>query len=178
MATKPCRDCKQEVSTAAKKCPHCGADRPALARKPISAGMGCLIILGVFVVAIAIIPGSGSNTGAPASPAVRTPPPPDPLRIYRDSVVLEIVSWQRGGFDNVMIGTFRVRNNGTRAVKDITIHCTMVAESGTEVGVVSEEVLKVFPAGKRTTLTDLNMGFINTQSQTARCRIDRFSFAG
>lgn len=29
MAIKPCRACKQQVSTDAKSCPHCGAPRPA-----------------------------------------------------------------------------------------------------------------------------------------------------
>lgn len=29
MALKPCRSCKQQISTEAKSCPHCGAPRPA-----------------------------------------------------------------------------------------------------------------------------------------------------
>ena len=28
MALKPCRDCKTEISTRAKTCPHCGLKRP------------------------------------------------------------------------------------------------------------------------------------------------------
>ena len=28
MALKPCRECKTEISTRAKTCPHCGLKRP------------------------------------------------------------------------------------------------------------------------------------------------------
>ena len=28
MALKPCRDCKTDISTKAKTCPHCGLKRP------------------------------------------------------------------------------------------------------------------------------------------------------
>ena len=28
MALKPCRDCKADISTRAKVCPHCGLKRP------------------------------------------------------------------------------------------------------------------------------------------------------
>jgi hypothetical protein len=29
MALTPCRECKKEVSTGAKSCPHCGAKKPS-----------------------------------------------------------------------------------------------------------------------------------------------------
>lgn len=47
MPLKPCRECKKEVSTEAKTCPHCGATTPTESgfNRRIGAGGGCLIIL-------------------------------------------------------------------------------------------------------------------------------------
>lgn len=174
MALGVCRECGKEVSDSARKCPHCGAPKPTAAKKPVSAGMGCLVIFGALVVLGLIMSPSG-DTVVPASPAP-TPPPPDPLVVYRDSLDLEIVSWQRGGFENVMIASFRVGNQGSREVSDVRIHCDLSAESGTQVSQVGHTVLRVFPPGRATRVNDVNMGFINSQSRQAGCRIIGFRF--
>ncbi len=35
MTMKPCRECKAEISTEAKACPHCGAKNPAAGKKSV-----------------------------------------------------------------------------------------------------------------------------------------------
>lgn len=46
MALKPCRECKQEVSTEAKTCPHCGVAKPVpLSEGAQLAGVGCFILV-------------------------------------------------------------------------------------------------------------------------------------
>jgi len=131
--------------------------------------MGCLIIF----VATVVIGGVISESAKPNGPAA----PPDPLAAYRDSVGLEMVEWHGGGFDNVMIATFRVLNNGARDIRDVKIRCNLSAESGTEVGRTETTVLRIFPAGLRTPVMDLNMGFMNTQATTAKCSIQSFALA-
>jgi hypothetical protein len=46
MALHPCKECGQQVSSAAKVCPHCG--KP-LARRSLDTKAGCAVILGVVV---------------------------------------------------------------------------------------------------------------------------------
>lgn len=50
MALKPCRECKKEVSTEAKTCPHCGVSEPTKA--PASAKD---TLIGLVVVVVAIV---------------------------------------------------------------------------------------------------------------------------
>src|SRR5688572_31738471 len=71
MALRPCRECGFQISTEAKTCPHCGTPAPAATRTPISAGMGCLIIVGFLVLMVTLFDSSDS------------PSKPDPKEIQR-----------------------------------------------------------------------------------------------
>lgn len=81
MPLKPCRECKKEVSTEAKTCPHCGASKPT--RGPFGAtstGTGCVAILIVAVVfgmcvnAMSPPTSTGPSTSAAVSPSVDVTP--------------------------------------------------------------------------------------------------------
>ncbi|MEN6475661.1 MAG: zinc-ribbon domain-containing protein [Syntrophaceae bacterium] len=41
MALKKCKECGNEVSTKADKCPHCGAK--------VKGNIGCLGLIGIFI---------------------------------------------------------------------------------------------------------------------------------
>lgn len=59
MALKPCRECKKDVSTEAKTCPHCGVSAPTK-QPPSKLGW---VALGLFaVVCTAAIAGSGKRS--------------------------------------------------------------------------------------------------------------------
>jgi RNA polymerase subunit RPABC4/transcription elongation factor Spt4 len=64
MALKPCRECKVEVSTGAKNCPHCGVKWPTA-----SGGMRWdrLAIVVVIVLAIGYLSRAANNEGGSAS---------------------------------------------------------------------------------------------------------------
>lgn len=50
MAMKPCRECKEQVSTQAKTCPHCGTKNPANPLAALGSGvMGCGCLLTILV---------------------------------------------------------------------------------------------------------------------------------
>lgn len=58
MALKPCKECKAEISTSAKTCPHCG--------KPnLKGNIGCLGIFLLFglggIIAAAVVPATTSH---------------------------------------------------------------------------------------------------------------------
>lgn len=72
MALKPCKECKKEISTEAKTCPHCGKKNPTASGLVIGTGGGCLLAtIAVFV--IGSLSSSGSHS--PSTPAA----PPTPV---------------------------------------------------------------------------------------------------
>lgn len=79
MAMKPCRECKKDVSTDAKTCPHCGKANPTQAK--ISTGMGCLIVVVVLFIIGSLVNSGGSNSGegAPTATAPSSTPAAPPL---------------------------------------------------------------------------------------------------
>lgn len=165
MALTHCRECKKDVSTEAKTCPHCGAGMPALKRKPISAGMGCLIVVGLLVLISVVM---SDNDSAPARPAA--PPPPSPTAIALAAVKLDF-EWHIGGFGNVMLADFTVTNDGARGIKDFTIRCIHSAKSGTEIDRNTKVIYDVVPAKTTKKIRDVNMGLINSQAQSSRCSV-------
>jgi 5-keto 4-deoxyuronate isomerase len=86
-------------------------------------------------------------------------------------VELAHFSWKTGGFDNIMMATFVIRNNNAFAVKDITIKCTHSAESGTEIDSNSRTIYEIIQPKKKRTIRDFNMGFIHNQAKRSRCQI-------
>lgn len=49
MALKPCKECKQQVSTSAKTCPHCGVSKPTKSGIGLGGGIVLtLVVLGVI----------------------------------------------------------------------------------------------------------------------------------
>jgi hypothetical protein len=72
MALIKCKDCGHDVSTAAEKCPHCGAPAAKVtAAKTASSGvgLGCLIIIGIVVVAAMVDKIGGGNVNSDLSGA-------------------------------------------------------------------------------------------------------------
>ena len=68
MALRPCTECKREISSEAKSCPHCGKQNPTT--KNYSIGQGCAGCLVVVIVLWVI----GSLAGGPASSPSATQP--------------------------------------------------------------------------------------------------------
>lgn len=61
MALKDCRECGQQVSTNAKKCPHCGTPHPTSSMS--KGAQGCLGCMGILVV-LAVIGGLLGEAGS------------------------------------------------------------------------------------------------------------------
>lgn len=50
MALKPCRECKKEISTEAKTCPHCGVSNPATSSMVLSViRVSAVVIVGIVI---------------------------------------------------------------------------------------------------------------------------------
>lgn len=73
MALTKCPECKKEMSSKAKSCPHCGFAKP----EPTSFGCGSLILIAIV---ISIVVSVCSPDKKPSTPAVQTPKTPEQIR--------------------------------------------------------------------------------------------------
>jgi hypothetical protein len=69
MALKPCRECKEMVSTEAKACPHCGVRDPtgAQQRAQQRGMLGCLGIIAVIAIVIVVSSIGNNDNGSNAT---------------------------------------------------------------------------------------------------------------
>ena len=91
----------------------------------------------------------------------------------RAKAALEITSWKWGKVagGNVMLASFKIRNNGDEAFKDIEIECIHTAPSGTVIDRNKRTIYEVLKAGETREFKDFNMGFIHSQAKKSAARI-------
>ncbi len=97
---------------------------------------------------------------------------PEPLpHVPRLTYLTLDFNWSKGGFDAVMIANFTIKSTLQFQVRDIEIACTTAGASGTNLSATTKTIYDVVPAKATKRFSDVNMGFINTQSASANCRI-------
>jgi hypothetical protein len=167
MALRPCKECKKEISSDAKVCPHCGK------KQDTGAGCGCLSMI-AFVAVILIIgsmisnnsrngSGSGSSNGT-AKSAV------DPKQQALSQAKLNY-HWRKEGFGNVMIADFVVKNDSAYSFKDFEIKCLHYAKSGTLIDSNTQTIYDVIKSNSTKSFPETNMGFIHSQAARSSCEI-------
>jgi hypothetical protein len=80
-------------------------------------------------------------------------------------------SWSKGGFDSILLVSLSIRNTKAVDVKDITVHCSGFAESGTRIDANERIIYRVFRAGQTTRVTGFNMGFLHSQVTSIGCHV-------
>lgn len=171
MALIHCPECKREVSDKAPTCPNCGAPiapqpsapivvQQAPAKKLIGpAGIGCAVLLALFFIFYII--GEVNKSG----------PPPDRNAEALRNVSLVNFEWHKGGFDNVMMVSFSIKNDNSFAVKDLAINCAHQGKSGTLIDSNQRTIFDVIPPKSMKKFRNFNMGFIHTQADSSTCRV-------
>lgn len=150
------------VSAEAATCPSCGINSPAR-KKTSTFALLALIVFGVFV-GLQIF-GKSENYPTYRPPEVpKRPPAADAVRIVKWNLT-------RGGFDNVLLGTFTLKNDNPYAVKDFQIVCGQFAASGTELPVMYAKLYQRLEAGQTKTFKDVNLGLMHSQARTYNCAI-------
>lgn len=166
MALRPCKECKQQISTDAKVCPHCGK------RVGTSTASGCLLaILGLFIlgsVSSALL--HKTENGASGTTTV------DPKSKALSNVKLDF-KWNKEGFGSVMEANFTVKNDSDYDVKDLEIKCRHFANSGTEIDSNTRTIYEVVKAHSTRKFNKFNMGFIHSQAASSSCGIHDLSLA-
>ena len=179
MALIKCRECGNDVSTAAKACQKCGA-KPK--RKTGTTGWLFLAIGGAFVYWML------SGASSPSKPTVShsesyealAKPVPNSDEVNKqiaiDGINVKKSSWHKGGFENIMMVGATFENAGKNAVKDLVLQCSAYASSGTKLSSHTKVIYELIPAGKSRSVKDFSMGFIDKQTSEIECRITDLKF--
>lgn len=141
-----------------------------------------LAIFGVFFV-LALI-GMGMEHLPERQPTVTVAKPydlhKDPEYIAmsrRFDVKLEDMNWRLGGFDTVMIASFKIKNDRKVWIKDIVVKCDVTAASGTVLDSPTKTVFQSIGPGQSVKIRDLSVGFVRdaSQAQSANCYVEDHS---
>lgn len=81
------------------------------------------------------------------------------------------LSWKIGGFGSVGLMTFTVSNQNDFPVKDFVLSCTFSSNSGTQLGTAAHTVYETVKPRSKRSFSDVNVGFIHSQSGKANCDI-------
>jgi len=87
-------------------------------------------------------------------------------------------SWEKAGFDNVMVATFMVNNANPVPVKDVEITCGLSANSGTMIDVSKRTIYDSIDRKSYLSVREMNMGFINSQASRSKCIVTDFKLSG
>ncbi|MCW2392268.1 zinc ribbon domain-containing protein [Sphingobium sp. B11D3A] len=88
-----------------------------------------------------------------------------------EALELTKISWEKGGFGNIQLLRFTVKNSAPFAIKDFTLECIHQGPSGTDMDSNTRVVYDMVPANGSKRIREVNMGFINSQVTTSRCSI-------
>ena len=161
MALTKCKECGEEISKKAEKCPKCGA--PAKKKTSLFTWLVTIFVVLLAVGYFSGNPGTGSSTSSSKQE-------PSPKKVAMENVKIDF-SWGKTGFDNVMEANFTVTNNSQYQIKDIEITCTHYAKSGTRIDSNERTIYAVVPPKRKKTFEKFNMGFIHSQAEKTACVI-------
>ena len=165
MALRPCKECKQQISTDAKVCPHCGK------KVGMSTASGCLVAFLALIIlgSVSSALHQTGGTGGVSTPAVE-----NPKQIALSKVDLAF-KWSKAGFDNLMEADFTVKNDSNYNIKDLEIRCRHFAKSGTEIDSNTRTIYDVVKAHSTKKFPKFSMGFIHSQAAQSSCGVTDLS---
>jgi hypothetical protein len=158
MALAKCKECGSETSTSAAGSLKHGVKPP----KRTSLHTWLALFFGIAVggtVMSASITGSAFASDAPTQAQVLSA-----LQIGK-------IDWHKGGFNNIMMLSATVQNNGNRDVKDIKVVCDHLSNGETKIDSNSGTIYGPFPAGKSKSIHEFDMGVFHDQAKGTNCSI-------
>jgi hypothetical protein len=84
---------------------------------------------------------------------------------------LTLTAWTKGGFGNVMIADFVVKNENKFDIKDFRIVCRGTAASGTALGVTELVLYQQVKSKSKRAFKKVNMGFVDGQTASETCEL-------
>jgi hypothetical protein len=134
------------------------------------AGIGWTVAVFLLLACLGSMTGLAASGSDSASSASTPTPSSDPKDVLLHDVKLDF-TWQKGGFENVMVADFTVENPTQYRFKDFEIKCTHSAPSGTVIDSNTKTVYQTVEPTSSKVVKDMNMGFINSQATRSKCQI-------
>jgi len=136
---------------------------------------GCLWIGGTLF-GVSLLVGMISQTvNRPATdqtkPAASSTAPVDRHHNPADQIKILSYSASKGGFDNVMILSMKLRNDNPFVVKDFQIVCANYAPSGTELPASFGTLYEKLEPGETRAFKKINLGLMPPDSSSFKCAI-------
>jgi hypothetical protein len=170
MALISCRECGNPVSNSAPTCPKCGAP----VKKKTSFLVKLLILILLFPLVVSVLAGILSSALARRAAARGDHPATVHDQVRAQLGIAEWKFYRKVG-GSVMEATFVITNSSPCDVKDLQIECVHSAPSGTQIDSSTHTIYEVIKAGETRTLTNVNMGFIHSQTASSSARIQSFT---
>lgn len=158
MALTKCKECGEEISKKAEKCPKCGAPRKKKTSWFTWMVTAVVALWGIGYISGGDTPSAGANKG------------PSPKELALKNTELDF-SWSKSGFGSVMEADFTIKNNSQYDVKDVEIECAHYAKSGTRIDSNTRTIYEVVKSKGSKTFNKFNMGLIHSQVYQSSCRI-------
>jgi hypothetical protein len=92
-----------------------------------------------------------------------------------DRLSMRGMTWSLSGFKNVGVVNVTIENSNDFAIKDIGIRCYFNGQSGTQLSSNGHTIFETIPAKGTKAFKEVNVGFVNSQSATARCDVETAS---
>jgi len=87
------------------------------------------------------------------------------------NIQIEHITYSFGGFDNVLIVKVKLKNRGKVTLKDFLFDCVTVSQSNTELGKPQYTLYQSLAPGQSKTFSNVNIGFVNSQTARAGCEV-------
>jgi hypothetical protein len=147
-----------EVSTSAEGYLNRGARPPK--RTSSLAWLALFVSMATVVTAMsAAIAGSASASNSPPQAQVLA------------ALQMTEINWHKGGWNNMMLLSTTVRNNGGRDVKDIKVVCEHLSNSETKIDSNSATIYGPFLAGESRSIHGFDLGIFHEQAKGTNCLI-------
>lgn len=174
MALKPCKECKREISTEAKACPHCGKKNPT--SRTTSLG---LVLIGVVILSLytafnnaGVQPHADRPSAEPVvSQAASSEERTDSRRNQALGQIKLDFTWRKGGFETAMVADFVITNPSPWRVKDLEITCHHYGPSGTKIDTNVRTIYEIVEPKSTKRVNQFNMGFIRSQATRSSCTV-------
>ncbi|MDX2425519.1 MAG: hypothetical protein QNK15_04615 [Cycloclasticus sp.] len=181
-----CRECFAQISKNANPCPICGAKQFTRTKK-ITIGVILFIILG-YKLSFWLTEKSMEEyhqKSAVAEQAAIKKQQIEEIRqrkkknesITNRKKMLENIkmtlTWHTVAFDTIMQANITITNNNNFTIKDIDLGCAHYSKSGTRIDTSRHTIYDTVPARTTKTFNEVDIGFINSQTEKTGCEIQQ-----
>lgn len=152
MALTKCKDCGNEVSKKADKCPKCGA--------PIKKGVTffqSVLFIGAVIGTLVVI----NKINDPETDAIKN----------KISVTANL---KKDGLGLGLKGTLLIKNDSAKDIKDFTVSCDYIAKSGTKIDSSEREFFEIVKAGQSVKINASMAMIVDDQVSTYNCKVTNF----